>query len=691
MRRQFLYLYVILLSCISYGQNEPIEKPQENTIKVISRAQKNEILLRWAPTKPISWKQLNEYGYTIERYTVIRDCKRLDNPEGKTLTQTPIIPENIDYWMSIIETNDNAAIIAQAIYGDSFQVGGGDQIETIVAMSEENEQRHTFALYSADRDFNIAIKAALGYRDTTVKPNEKYLYRVISNVPLSRNDISYGGVLVGLEDFKELPVPLDLASVFNDNGVMLSWDYELRQKLYSSYNIERSENNQNFKRINKQPYTRLNQGKNTNSGRIFYVDSIKNNIEYKYRIQGVSSFGELSPYSEIVTGIAGTALKYTPHLIIKKINEAEDSVLLTWEFPDIAESEIKGFELNKSNGKGEIEEVLVNNIASNKRTILYKNLGLSNYFSVSAIGINNDKTTSFPMLVQPNDETPPAPPTEIKGVIDSTGIVKLSWKKNVEPDFFGYRIFRGNLEKEEFGAINAAPIKEETFIDTVSIKNLNSRVYYKIVALDQRYNQSDFSKVITIEKPDIIPPSSPVFKKFEVKDKSVFLDWAKSSSQDAEIVELYRKENDNSEWTLVFEGKNDTESFKDKSVNENSVYSYTLLSKDRSGLESTPSPSVTVKIPATVKDKEVKNLYAVANKNQKTITLTWTYRGDDIVEFEIYKAIDGGKPRLLRIVPSDIRRLEDPNLKINTNYMYGVRAVLKDGRITRLKKYKIKY
>jgi len=675
-----------------YGQGNAdslaLESPE---IKLIARAQKNKIMLRWAATTPLAWKQLNKYGYTIERYTITRAGITLKEPDKKVLTQNILLPEPLEDWMQIIETNDNAAIVAQALYGESFGVTMNEGVEGIVALSEELQQRYTFTLFTADQDFKIARKAALGFEDTTVKLNEKYVYRVISNVPKEIKDIDYGRVYIGLEDFEALPKPLDLVSNFSDTNVILSWNYKIFNTIYNSYNIERAPSNNNFERINERPYTILNQSnQNKKSGRIFYIDSITNNKQYKYRVQGITTFGELSPYSEIVSGEGKSILKYVPHLTVKNITD-ENNVKLTWEFPEEGNSEISGFELNRANGKGETLEVVVKNIPPKNRTVNYDKLKASNYFTIAAVGKNGDKRNSFPMLVQPIDSIPPKKPIGLTGVIDSLGVVKLTWNKNVESDLLGYRIYRGNKEKEEFSQLTVDPQQPNTYIDTVKVKNLNSKVFYNVIATDIRYNMSEPSDILALKKPDYIPPSSPVFKHYELKDGQIYLKWAKSSSQDAIKQTLYRKTNNEEDWQLILETEEPIETYTDTDVSEGNMYSYTILAIDDSELESIPSPSISVAVPKTKVNTDIKGFYAQVDKTTKSILLSWRYKETDIAEYEIYKSKKDEKLRLLRMVPGDTKRLSDYDLKINTNYQYAIRAVFKDGRMSKLVTKNIKY
>lgn len=691
MRFKFSIILVFIMAFNSFSQGkteETITAEKKPEIQVIARVQKDKILLRWAVTTPMAWKKLNIYGYTLERYTVTRDNKTLSNPEKLVLSKV-LKPEPLETWEKIIEANDNAAIIAQAIYGENFTVDGSNKLENIVNLSEETEQRFTFALFSADKDFEIAKKAGLGFEDKTVKLNEKYAYRVISNVPENEMSIDYGGIFVSLKEYEPLPKPMDFTVHFTDNSSMLSWNFKTLSQVYGSYYIERSTDKKTFERITDKPYTSLNQ-ENANNNRIFYVDSIANNKPYSYRIQGISPFGELSPYSEIITGKGTSILKFVPHLTVKDFKD-DTTVTLSWEFPEEGNNEISGFELNRSDKDDESYTTVVKNIPAKNRSVTYNKLSSTNYFTLTAIGKQGSNRTSFPMLVQPVDSIPPAKPVGLKGVIDSLGVVKLTWTPNKEKDLLGYRIYRGNVAEEEFSQITISPSEPNTFEDKVLIKNLNPKVYYKVIAVDYRYNMSEFSETLILKKPDVIPPASPVFTKYEIKEGSVFLEWANSQSEDVSVHQLYRKENDKKDWTLILETKNKEEKFQDKTAIEGNTYRYAIFAKDESNLISNPSPEVGLFVPKYSVMPSVKGFFAQANKTTNTIDLSWEYSNTDVDGFEVYKASDTDPLQLIQIVTGKTRRLSDPTITINTNYKYGIRAVFKDGRSSKMDFFSLKF
>jgi len=682
---------ILLLFVLVFGQKISFAQSEEQLpeVRVIARVQEDKILLRWTLNTPVSWRKGNRYGYTLERYTISRDRKTLANPEKLIIGQN-FIPAPMMEWEVIAESNDNGAIMAQALYGQSFVVEGGGGFASIINKAEEQQQRFAFGLYAADQDFEIAKKAGLGYVDTTIKPNEKYLYKVISNIPETELKTKEGGVYKGIIDYEPLPEPVDFVGIFQDGATLLSWDSKLLKNTYNSYIIERSEDGNTFKKLGDLPYTAINKEEKENS-RTVYIDSIKNDKNYLYRIKGVSSFGEIGPASNIVEGEGKKVLKFVPHLKTKHI-KSESEVELTWTFPEEGNTDITGFTLKRSDTDRGAYSPVITNISPTARKISYDKLRASNYFKITANGKNNDIRDSFSMLVQPIDSIPPEKPIGLKGIVDSTGIVTLEWTANKEEDLLGYRIYRGNLKNEEYSQITKTPYENNSYVDTVKVESLNSKVYYQIMAVDKRYNMSEFSEVLELIKPDLIPPTSPVFTSYDIKDGIVNLEWANSSSEDVEAHYIYRKGKEDPNWTLLYQSpKFKNKSYQDKKVEEGYYYSYTIIARDISGLESNPAPPVSVVIPKTTLKPGVKGFYGNVNEYEKTILLSWRYKDTEVSSFELFRAVDDKPSSLYKVLPAGTNRFTDSGLTINSSYKYIIRAVFYDGTYSKYSTITVEY
>lgn len=298
-------------------------------------------------------------------------------------------------------------------------------------------------------------------------------------------------------------------------------------------------------------------------------------------------------------------------------------------------------------------------------------------------------------FVQTIDSVPPAAPVEIKGVIDSLGEVKLSWKPSQEPDILGYRVFRGNLEGEELSQLTESPVKTASYTDTVTIASLNSNVYYSVVAVDKRFNMSAYSEKLTLKKPDVVPPSSPVFSKYEVKNGQVVLNWINSSSDDVKFHKLFRQQmtGKNTDWQLVFE--TDTLStYTDTGVEGNHTYRYAIFAVDKSELLSKPSTQLTVSVTSMQMQNTIKGFDIYADFVNQKIDLSWAKLPPDVTEILIYKAKGDEKPVLLRQIPvaaNKVTQFEDKKVNPGNRYEYAIKALKRSGEVYGYQSKQIEY
>lgn len=669
---QIPILFLLLFTIISTAQVKDLP-----AIKVNARAQKDQILLRWAIDNPIAWQKSFKTGFIIERHLIKKDNKLVTSLEKKILTPVPLIPYPLEMWMDLIQKDHFAAVIAQAIYGDSFEVTNTSKgkILQILNVAQDLEQRYTFALYAADMSFEGAVKAGWGWIDTDVKPNEEYAYTIL---PADNLKVQEASFLIGLKDFEPLPAPIDLMSIAGDKNILLTWEYESFKNIYTSYMIEKSEDGINFKALSNTPLTNLNDKPDAPAKRMYHIDTIpQNDIKYHYRVYGVSPFGEKGLFSKTTSAAGIASLIATPRLSDYTIKD-NNEVILQWEYPNEAEQHVSHYQINLSEKDSGPYTIVGDNIAAKKRSFNYTKLKTTNYFTISAIGKNNQKLTSQSILVQPIDSIPPAIPTGLIGQIDSTGVAHISWKTNTEKDLLGYRVLRANTPNEEFVGITKGEITTNTFQDTLSLKSLNNKIYYQIIAEDFRHNISEPSEILVLDKPDIIPPTAPIFTNYSTENGTIKIEWIRSYSEDVATHQLFRKEKEtNTPWQLIYTSKDTLQSYTDQKVEKNKTYQYAIYAIDQSGLQSAPSTFITITAIDLSPQKALKNLESTISRDQKTITFTWAYTTkNNVVEIAIYKNEKEQPPTLLTILKGDTTQFIDKQLKMNTSYQYHFKPIL---------------
>lgn len=103
---------------------------------------------------------------------------------------------------------------------------------------------------------------------------------------------------------------------------------------------------------------------------------------------------------------------------------------------------------------------------------------------------------STPVTWKLEDTFPPSVPTDLAAATGTTTI-ELTWLRNTDPDFKGYRVYRA----EGDGAFNM--IAENLVVSGYSDKNVQSgkRYRYTVAAVDQAGNVSDRSKSVEAVAP----------------------------------------------------------------------------------------------------------------------------------------------------------------------------------------------
>src|SRR5690606_24624939 len=143
-------------------------------------------MLRWAPTNKETWKLGNQYGYVVERLTLVEQKQRLAKPKKEILTVAPLKPYPLNSWEPVAKNSKYGAIAAQALFGEEFKTDTKSASSTWYQMyqkSTEEDMRFGFALFAADMDVHTAEASGLRFVDRKVKKGDKYLYRIYIQQP----------------------------------------------------------------------------------------------------------------------------------------------------------------------------------------------------------------------------------------------------------------------------------------------------------------------------------------------------------------------------------------------------------------------------------------------------------------------------------------------------------------------------
>lgn len=641
-------------------------KAQENIV-LMSSVDSVNVRLRWSPKNYLVWKTANKYGYTLQRYT-------FDQQMNLTLERTDDFrPLSLDEWEPIADTNDNAAVVAQAMFGDSFEMANeGSSILRMINIAQEQDMRFSFAMLIAAQDFDIACKMGLGTLQQ-IEPDKRYLYRLFVNVPDSVLKCDTAGCIVTSQDIPQLPNILDLDAVYINGRIELRWPKMVNEDYFVGYYIERSSDSVNYIRINHSlfvPFETESYVRNYT-----FSDTVEHMGErYFYRIQGVNFFGEYSKYSPIAT--VSTYKPITTRPFITELEDAGDGNLgVYWDFPIDEQSQLSGFQILVSDYVADnYMPMLKDLLPSETRQCVVPSVGPSNYVIVAAYDKSGIEYLSMPKFIQPVDSIPPIAPVGLKGSMNSNGVVTLDWTANSEPDIAGYRVFYTTDKYMSYTNLTNKPITDNHFEYEFPLNWLNRNLYFTVVAEDIFYNYSDYSDTIAIKMFDTIPPSPAVFRSYESTDSAICMAWVNSSSSDLMTTSLVRYSDLKADTLIKF--RDEVEEYFDTSAESDKEYIYQIVAKDSAG-----NVSKSGGIAATGKHKpDTVKLTASYNTDKGGVVLKWDNAGKEQVTVSVYKSSEGGTLNLFKTISGSAEIYIDGDVEINRSYIYRIRVRYKNGK-----------
>jgi fibronectin type 3 domain-containing protein len=649
---------------------------QKASVAILSKPKADGIWLRWAPSDPANWQLGNRYGYTIERFTLLPNGDMVPGSQ-MTITQSPLKPLTETEFDKIAETSDEAAVLQEILYGKDFNKNfSANDLGSVLSQKNELENRYGIALLMCDLSIDAAKAGALFFKDASAQKGSRYIYRI--KIATETVKLEPGVVMVNATAEKPMQELKDLKAQFGNKKVALSWSTLMHKGVYSAYYIERSTDGKTFKKLTDLPYVHMSEKIETETA--FYVDSLDiNQKTYYYRINGISPFAEIGPYSNIVSGEGKDDL--TGLLIIREGKVLEQrKVKVAWEFPQTIEKQIAGFYVSSApKHDGPYTDLNKKPLAKTIREYTQETPYNNTYYTLRAVDKNGvEVARSFPYLVQIADETPPAIPVGLTGSMDKTGIASLTWTANTDKDLLGYRVFRSNSLKEEFVEVTKVILSKPSFVDTVNIKVLNKKIYYSIVAVDKNYNPSEYTTPLLLMRPDIIAPAAPVLTRTEVVKDTIALAWINSASDDVAKYEITKIEKDEklSRVMLTWYPSAPLTTYKDISITPGKTYQYIITAYDSSGNKSLTKSREVYFEPGF--RKAVTGIEDSVDRQNKEIILQWK-NDQPAVKCIIYRKVNDGPIKILATLDGNVESFVDRMISPNNTYIYKIQPIYSKG------------
>lgn len=647
---------VVILGCFNHTLKA--QESAKDELFLMARPMPDSIMLRWAPTTYRLWINCNKHGYLVERSCLMRNGELLSKPERLLLTKQPVKPAPEAQWEKLADRFELAGVAAASIYGDGFEIETADGgMMDVVNQITVQESRFGYALLAADLSAEIARMAGLGFTDKQVKKGEKYLYKVYPAKVPEGITIDTAYYFTGVDEFLPTPVPINVEAEPGDKMVTLTWDAVSQKGAFSAFWVERSDDDgRKFSRLHSSPMINTTPEGFDDPDYHFYIDSLAgNNLNYHYRVVGITPFGEESTPSAVVIVKGINKITVAPHIHKGECNDGK-TVELEWGMENPENQKIAGYKVFRSHKFDSDYNQVGETLVGSQRTFQDKNPLGTGYYRIQAFNSDGPGPMGMAKMLQVVDSIPPSPPVGLMAKADTTGVIHLNWQHNSEPDLYGYRVFRANSRNDEFSQLTIDAVFDNFYTDTIQLKTLTKSVYYRILAVDKRQNWSHLSEILEVTRPDVVPPAPPRITSVTSSKNGLKIEWFHSPGSDVASQLLYRTTPDNNQWQLVSRFDAQVQQFNDSTVMAETLYRYLLVAVDATGNESKPSGYVSGKYNKEIVERWIEPKIKV-NKRKGFVELTWNPEDFIASEIMLYGKDKNGEWSFIKIVYRDDAKL----------------------------------
>jgi hypothetical protein len=646
----------------------------DDPLGLIAEVSDEGIRLRWGYENAQIMRLAIDNGFTLTRSEV-----------SKPLTQKVLLegvkPLPEPDWTTLSGTSRWAASIEKILYDlPEYPDPESNQLR--------DQQAEGLMMFAADHDFAAAVGAALGFFDRDIDRTATYRY-TIAITGLSEKYISNIDVKAG-EMTRHLPPQRAAAEWIQqpDFLISLGWFRHATDTVYTSYYVERTtEEGNNWQQLNENPLMPIISYERYDSNHYYNDPTADRDVNYRYRIFGMTPFGTYGPPSEVLE----VSALYRPLVgvpYIKVMTQVVDSLYrVEWIPGEGDESDVASYRIATSDEA--YGEYVYQTDALPPGTIQAPLIEPRDvqYVRVEVTDRRGTVVYSQPKIIRVFDQVPPAPPTGLSGEVDSLGNVTLRWAKNKEADLSGYRVYTANRPNGYFPQLTKNEWFGNAYRTEVTMDTRAEEVYYKVKAVDYTGNYSDFSEVLELIRPDFKPPTPPLIKDFRGEETGVNLMTAFSSSDDVAYHLVQRMEGSN--WLTVDTVRTDVKVswLTDTTAAKGVTYDYRIVAVDDVNLRSYSEVIAAGRIDNGIR-AAIPDFDALIPSGMQNFTVTWSYPvGQNLRGFQLYRAKADGQLEAYKFLTASSPELQFRNGKFifldrnagQSIYTYQMMAVHHDG------------
>ena len=674
-------------------------EPQAFPLAGRGRGMGDSVVVRWIVTDATLLRASLYQGYLLHKQIRRPDPARkfgfLYETVEDSIVVKPWSKEKLaDYLANNPAPDSSVLVAAQLLYGDT-------QPDGELSKQEALDNMLAFGLQAADQSALAAEVLGLRYVDREVARDGWYVYTVTMPTDSVTTWNETGQYVVQVDNTYDGPSGIiDFAALEGEFVVNLVLSRE-NEDNYSQYFFERAPlGTDDWQPLHEGPIVfEVSRELDDRVSTFMFSDSLERLYEpYRYRTRGQNAFQEYSPWAELTARARDRTPPPVAHILPLEMPD-DETVRVSWETavtrtaPDLA-----GFYLKMGHlSSVEDQPIVTELIPADRSSFDFRRPGVpftndsSYFFQVAAVDTAGNISSSFPLGLRVVDSIPPLPPTGLSGNIDTNGVMTLVWLPSPERDAAGYQVYFANDTAATFSQVTVEDLVYNVFRDTLPLNTLNEAIYYRVSAFDRSYNNSEWSEIVRVERPDVVPPTAAVLLLPKPSGAGVELNWTPSSSSDKVAYAVLRRDpaDESGRFAVVDSLPATLATYVDTTADYEVAYDYALVTVDDAGLSSTPSNTQTGRRIFTADVGGVGELTVALEGEGEGARpqVRWTYEKpeEDLLaeadhRFMLYRAKSDGQLTRYKQLRSKEPRYLDQAVEPGTTYRYAVMVVYSNGK-----------
>jgi hypothetical protein len=235
--------------------------------------------------------------------------------------------------------------------------------------------------------------------------------------------------------------------------------------------------------------------------------SVLYNMPYWYKIAQVDSNG-LKAYTEADSAspfdLSAPPTPPAPVTGLSAIDNPSDngnSIILSWTKSIDDPSAVAKYFIYKSSSTN-ADFICLDSVLTGVETYLDTTTidGDTTYYIVRAHNGVNGTNSSLVWGISQNN-LPPIAPLDLIIKLDASARISLTWKKNVESDLWGYKVYRSTTSGSGYVCVTTPVLLDTNYLDTIA--SYEKSYYYVVTAIDNAAptNESNYSPEVSIYLP----------------------------------------------------------------------------------------------------------------------------------------------------------------------------------------------